>query len=109
MINCVNRKIAMEVLVYDMNKTIAGVVTLGEKQLRADIGLIAVDDLYRGKGIGTSLMLSAESWFASHTNFDLIQVVTQGANIAARSLYERCGYSVEKIEYVYHFWKMNSL
>jgi ribosomal protein S18 acetylase RimI-like enzyme len=104
-INSVNKKIAKEVLVYKLNETIGGLVTLGEKNLRADIGIIAVDVSCRGRGIGASLMRSAESWFAAHSDFEVIQVVTQGANTAACSLYEHCGYKVDRVEYVYHFWR----
>jgi ribosomal protein S18 acetylase RimI-like enzyme len=104
-VNSVNKKIAKEVLVYRINETIAGFVTLGEKHSRAEIGIIAVEAINRGKGIGRSLMRSAESWFAAHSHFDVIQVVTQGANLAACKLYEHCGYRVGRLEYVYHFWK----
>ncbi len=104
MINSVNRKIAKEVFVFTENKNIAGFVTLGEKNNRADIGIIAVDNVFRGKGIGKTLMTSAEKWF-SNSGYKSIQVVTQGDNIPACKLYESCGYNVESIELFYHIWK----
>jgi dTDP-4-amino-4,6-dideoxy-D-galactose acyltransferase len=105
MINSVNKKIANEVLVYLADQTIAGFVTLGQKNGVADIGIIAVDERFRGHGIGKALMFSAECWFANNTNLEQIQVVTQGANMAACRLYEACGYYVGIIEYFYHFWR----
>jgi dTDP-4-amino-4,6-dideoxy-D-galactose acyltransferase len=104
-INSINKKIAKEVLVYKSKETIAGFVTLGEKNAVADIGIIAVDERFRGRGIGKALMQSAESWFANNTNFEQIQVVTQGANVAACRLYEACGYHVGSVEYFYHLWR----
>lgn len=102
--NSVNKKIAKEVLVYLQNE-IAGFVTLGEKNSRADIGIIAVDEHYRGKGIGKGLMLSAEKWFANYSNFTQIQVVTQGDNAPACKLFESCGYKVDKVDFFYHLWR----
>ena len=104
MINSLNRKFAKDVLVFNENNDLAGFVTLGEKNNRADIGIIAVDHIFRGKGIGKKLMTSAEKW--SYDNgYKEIQIVTQGNNIPACKLYESLGYSVEKVEYFYHIWK----
>ena len=103
-INSVNKKIAKNVLVYLDNQQIVGFVTLGEKKLRADIGIIAVDSSVRGRGIGTSLMFSAENWFLKN-DYQLMQVVTQGDNLAASKLYESCGFVIEQAEYFYHMWK----
>ena len=104
MINSINRKIAKEVLVFTEGNDIAGFVTLGEKNNRADIGIIAVDLNFRGKGIGKTLMYSAEKWF-SNLGYQSIQVVTQGDNSPACRLYESCGYKVDTVSYFYHIWK----
>lgn len=102
-IQSVNKTIAEEVLVYHLNDTIAGFVTLGIKNNRADIGIIAVDEGFRGKGIGKALMLQGESYFVDKQ--EMIQVVTQGNNLPACKLYESCGYTIEKTEFFYHLWK----
>ncbi len=104
MINSINHKIAKEVFIITENKEIVGFVTLGEKNKRADIGIIAVDNIFRGKGIGKTLMTSAEKWF-SNSGYSSIQVVTQGDNIPACKLYESCGYKKESVELFYHIWK----
>ena len=108
MINSVNKKIAKEVLVYKTKGIIRGFVTLGEKNLRADIGTIAVEGNSRGKGIGKSLMLSAENWFLNNTAYKEIQVVTQGDNTPACMLYEKCGYTIDNVEYFYHVWNKDN-
>ena len=104
MINSLNKKIAKEVLIYIEENALAGFVTLREKNNRADIGIIAVDNSFRGKGIGKKMMTSAEKWF-SNLGYKTIQVLTQGNNIPACKLYESCGYSIESVEYFYHIWK----
>jgi ribosomal protein S18 acetylase RimI-like enzyme len=101
--NSVTKKIADEVLVYKEEKKINGFVTIGKKNNRADIGIIAVDQSHRGNGIGKALMFSAENYYTCQLKS--IQVVTQGDNLAACKLYESCGYVIEKKEYFYHLWK----
>ena len=101
--NSVSRKIADAVLVARNSNRIVGMVTVGEKNGRADIGLIAVDDSMRGKSLGVSLVRAAQKW-AICKGYSSAQVVTQGENLAACRLYEKCGYFLEKTENVYHFW-----
>ena len=103
--NSINRTIAKEVLVYTIKGNIAGSVSLAEMHQTADIGIIAVDSSFRGKGIGKELMNSAERWFFKKGYKD-IRVVTQGNNEAACKLYESCGYSLEGSELYYHVWKL---
>lgn len=98
-----NREIAEEVLVIKDGEKIVGMVTLGNKNGLGDIGLIAVDSNYRGKKYGEKLVRAAQYWFIEN-KYKFGQVVTQGANIPACNLYKKCGYSIEKIEYFYHFW-----
>lgn len=105
--NSLNRTIAKEVLIYQVEEKIAGVVTLGEKNGRGDIGLLAVDERYRGMGIGTALMAAAEHWSASQ-GYTSMQVVTQGLNRPACALYEKSGCVVENTIYFYHFWPERS-
>ena len=99
---------AKEVFIYQENQIIAGFVTLGEKKSRAEIGIIAVDNNYRGKGIGKSLMFAAENWFAGK-KYNEIRVVTQGDNLPACRLYESCGYKTDNVEYFYHLWKKDKV
>ena len=59
----VSREIAKDVLVYMDGSIIGGMITLGEKNNRGDIGLVAVAESSRGKGIGKKLMIAAEYVF----------------------------------------------
>ena len=106
MINSVNGSIAKKIIVFKEESNILGMVTLTEKGDRADIGIIAVDNDSRGKGIGKALMKAAEKW-AHHNNYSNIQVVTQGFNKPACKFYKKIGFSEEKVEFFYHFWLKN--
>jgi dTDP-4-amino-4,6-dideoxy-D-galactose acyltransferase len=80
-----------------------GMVTVGVKDGRADIGLLAVAPEARGRGVGRALVRAAQAWAAGR-GFAAEQVVTQGANGDARRLYEACGYHVESAVAVRHLW-----
>jgi dTDP-4-amino-4,6-dideoxy-D-galactose acyltransferase len=104
MMRSVRREIAHEVLVAkDIDGILCGVVTLGEVRGKGDVGLLAVSFRARGQGIGRLLMANAERYFLKHGHTKA-QVVTQRKNTKACHLYESCGYKVEKIEKIYHFW-----
>jgi dTDP-4-amino-4,6-dideoxy-D-galactose acyltransferase len=100
------RELANEVLVYKQEEDIAGFISIGEKNGRADLILAAVDSDYRGKGIGRILFQDAEKW-SYDRGYEYIQIVTQGDNIPACKLYESLGYKVEIMEYFYHIWNSN--
>jgi dTDP-4-amino-4,6-dideoxy-D-galactose acyltransferase len=98
------KEIAREVLVVvDKRNDLAGMVTLGEKSGRGDIGLVAVDEGFRGKGYGEILMRAAQCWFLRN-GYEQVQVVTQRNNISACNLYKKCGYSVESVSDFFHLW-----
>ena len=99
----INKEIAKEVLMIRESNKVIGMITLGEKNGRGDIGLLAVDKSYRGKGYGEKLVSAAQSWFIQN-RYTIGQVVTQDKNISACNFYKKYGYSIDKIEYFYHFW-----
>lgn len=102
-VNSVTREIAWDVLVMRNDAGINGLITLGTKNGRGDIGLVAVAEHVRGMGIGRQLVRDAERCFAQR-GINVAQVVTQGCNAGGCRLYESCGFHVEKTEYVFHFW-----
>lgn len=101
--NSTTRKVAETVLVIKRDTKIVAMVTLGEKNSRGDIGLLAVDPNYRGQHLGSTLVKAAQDWFIRR-GYPSSQVVTQQDNVAASALYEKCGYKIEKIENFYHLW-----
>ena len=83
--------------------TVVGMVTAGDKDGRGDIGLLAVADSVRGRSFGVGLVAAAQQW-ALDRGYSTAQVVTQGDNVAACRLYEKCGYHIDRVEHIYHFW-----
>jgi dTDP-4-amino-4,6-dideoxy-D-galactose acyltransferase len=67
------------------------------------IGLIAVDEQARGKGLGRALVESSIAFFRER-GMDRALVVTQGRNIASQRLYQRCGFLTESVHYWFHRW-----
>jgi dTDP-4-amino-4,6-dideoxy-D-galactose acyltransferase len=102
-INSTNKKIADAVFVAREGCKIVGMITVGRKNCRGNIGLISVDENRRGQNMGVSLVSTAHKWFISQ-GCKIAQVVTQTDNIAACRLYNKCGYHIERTEHFYHFW-----
>jgi len=67
------------------------------------IGLVGVGAEARGKGIGKSLLSAALAWFWSEGAHD-VSVVTQGRNVSAQRLYQRCGFVTRDVQLWYHKW-----
>lgn len=102
--NSVSRTIADEVIVYKEAQKISGLITLGVKNERVDIGLLGVDEQARGRGIASSLLTYAEQ-YAADKDFKEIQVVTQNQNEPACRLYQKHGYQVDSLVNIFHIWK----
>lgn len=102
--NSLNHSIADEVFVFENGQKKLGLVTVGKKGTRADIGLLGVDTNARGQGIASALIAKVEE-FALNNKFEELQVVTQGGNKPACMLYEKCGFAVESVINIFHVWK----
>lgn len=80
-----------------------GLLTLGEQNGCADIGLLAIAVEQRGRGIGQLLLATAgqqaRQWGHTH-----IQVVTQAENQPANRFYEQAGFALTHQQDVYHCW-----
>ncbi len=96
----INHELAKAVFVTPKQ---AGFLTVGIKNGRSDIGLLAVDATTRGKGYGEALVRAAQHWSVAH-GLKESQVVTQGNNVAASRLYEKCGYEIESTVALFHVW-----
>ena len=99
----ISGELASAVFVYFVDGVEAGLITIGSKNGIADIGLLAVDKHYRGLGIGSKLILAAESQ-ARSMNLSSIQVVTQLDNEPACNLYKKNGFNISSTENIYHLW-----
>ncbi len=101
--NSINKTIADHSFGYKFNNKLCGLLTLGQKNGRADIGLIAVSENTQGKGIGMSLVTAARIT-ARSSGYEELQVVTQNRNTQAKRFYSHCGFQLASSTYLYHAW-----
>ncbi len=71
------------------------------------IGLVGVSERARGQGIGRQLVLAAQEWARQQT-ITKFTVVTQGRNIAAQRLYQRCNFITQSVQIWYHRWSTDA-
>jgi dTDP-4-amino-4,6-dideoxy-D-galactose acyltransferase len=80
-----------------------GMVTVAGGKSSGRIGLVAVRQDARCRGVGTELISAAKQWMFNRGMTNAV-VVTQRANHPARRLYRRCGFRQRRVERMYHFW-----
>jgi dTDP-4-amino-4,6-dideoxy-D-galactose acyltransferase len=81
-----------------------GLITIGEtKPDTATIGLFAVSENHRGKGIGTQLLRAAD-WKCAELGYKYLTVATQGKNLGAQKVYQRFGFRPLNVTYIYNYW-----
>jgi dTDP-4-amino-4,6-dideoxy-D-galactose acyltransferase len=80
-----------------------GLLTLGDKDGVAGIGLLAVAAEFRGQRAGQRLVAEARRRAAAQ-GYARLQVVTQGANEQACRFYEKCGFELVDEVNIYHLW-----
>jgi dTDP-4-amino-4,6-dideoxy-D-galactose acyltransferase len=97
----VSGEIADVVLVSKMQNEINGFITAQRTGSICRVGLIAVDQMFRGRGIGGELLEAANSW-CTKEGCNEIRVATQIENRGACRLYERNGYNRLSTKYIYH-------
>ena len=96
---------ADQVIVAEIGGKVIGYVTckLFSDSSCGKIDLVGVAKQARGQGIGEALINCALVWFMQQ-KAERVQVVTQGSNIAAQRLYQRCGFSIQSVQLWYHKW-----
>ncbi len=82
-----------------------GFITLQKKDGAVDIGLIAVDENYRGESLGGKLIQAGINWTLNQ-QFNRITVTTQKQNAAAMNFYHKNGFEVIRTQYIYHIWRV---
>ena len=94
------------VLVEEVENKLAGFVSLDFNDSEtATIGLIAVDEEMRGKGVGQKLMAQAENAALKEAKKQ-IRVATQQKNALATVFYKRQGYTLADQIIIYHYWNL---
>jgi ribosomal protein S18 acetylase RimI-like enzyme len=67
------------------------------------IPLVGLAEAWRGQGMGQYLLHHALHWFAQQ-QISRVNVVTDGGNIAAQRLYQKCGFRTQSIQLWFHKW-----
>lgn len=92
------------VVVAEMAGRAAGFVTGHlQKTGEANIGLVGLADSARGMGCARGMLGFAADWLSGR-GIEHLNVVTQGRNIAAQRLYQRCGMRTQSVELWFHKW-----
>lgn len=92
------------VFTVQLGEMVAGYITCHlDSESAGHIGLLAVADIVRGKGVGSALVHAALNWFNDQQR-SLVTVVTQGRSTQAQRLYQRCGFISRSVELWYHYW-----
>lgn len=102
--NSLSGEFADKVFKYDIDSIEAGFVSVAINKSVATIGLIAVDEIFGRRGIGTKLIDSIKR-FAIDNNCNEIRVATQEDNNEACAFYEKNGFLLYSKTYIYHLWQ----
>ncbi|MGH7829503.1 MAG: GNAT family N-acetyltransferase [Candidatus Binatia bacterium] len=70
---------------------------------QGNIGLFAVQEGYKDRGIASGLMSASLAWFKKH-GFERVSVVTQGRNVPAQRFYQKFGFRRISQKLWYHKW-----
>jgi len=95
--------IADNVIVFKEDGNYKGFISVKFREIFSEIGLIAVDEKSRGKGIGKGLLDYVNNLTLDKGLYE-IQVTTQFENTTAMNLYAKAGYNIISKKYMYHLW-----
>jgi dTDP-4-amino-4,6-dideoxy-D-galactose acyltransferase len=90
-------------VIHDDHEAAGALLTLGRSGDRTDIGLLAVKESLRGRGLARRLVRAALAR-SSEAGVLETQVATQSTNAPACGFYESMGYSIDHEVLVFHFW-----
>ena len=99
----VNKAIATNVFCYMADDAPRGLVTLDFHDGQGVIGLVAVDENYQHRGIGKALIKHAIS-YVHELQGERLSVATQMDNEPACRLYSGCGFLLESVTKIWHWW-----
>jgi dTDP-4-amino-4,6-dideoxy-D-galactose acyltransferase len=101
------RGYANAVFTFELAGEPAGYVTCHlDDGVTGRIGLIAVRQDLRGRGVGLRLLRAARGWFAN-AGCRAWMVVTQGSNVPALRLYQNDGFRTTAVQVWLHLWRID--
>ena len=75
----------------------------GQTEREARIGMLAVDEKFRRKGIASALLNACEFWCHS-LDIPTAAIITQSDNVPTIALCEKLGFVQAERDSVYHYW-----
>lgn len=102
--NSLNGTFAKDVFAYEENGKRLGMVSIDIRKGEGWIGIIAVNEVFRGRAIG-KLLMHAAIQFCKENNLSILNVQTQMENTGSCAFYEKIGFHIRSIEDVYHLWR----
>jgi dTDP-4-amino-4,6-dideoxy-D-galactose acyltransferase len=99
----VSREISDYILIYTVDRKICGFLSLKILDDFSKIGLISVDENFRGKGIGKKLIGKAE-YISLSCGREKVFVSTQERNREAVNFYKGLGFEISETEIIVHIW-----
>ena len=104
--NSITKQFADDILFYVDDNKIVGLVTFKKHHNFGQIGLLAVDKNFQGKGIGRKLIYEVER-FLFENNIKKLRIPTQLENKEACFFYEKLGYKIIENTPIKHYWKID--
>lgn len=102
--SCFRNGLAHEVLVAELNESLAGFATIRiNTAIEGEGVLFGVAPSFQGKGIYRSLMIGGMKWCVSE-KLDTIIVSTQIVNTAVQKVWTRLGFEPSHSYYTFHKW-----
>lgn len=103
------KKLAFRTLVALEENKIIGFVTIAKvNDETAEIGLLAVDAVARGRGVGSQLINKATQLILE-LGYSKFLVATQEINLPALQLYKKAGFKQLSLQHIYHIWNDDTL
>jgi dTDP-4-amino-4,6-dideoxy-D-galactose acyltransferase len=92
------------VIVADVGSGVVGYLTCHIRSAsHGQIGLVGLAPAARGRGVGAGLLKRGAKWLAG-TGVREVNVVTQGRNVPAQRLYQKCRFRTKTVEIWFHRW-----
>jgi dTDP-4-amino-4,6-dideoxy-D-galactose acyltransferase len=98
---------AQAVFVAEVDGVASGYCTCHIEVPTGTIGLVSLAPQAQGRSLGLHLIAAAASYFGRQ-GVTQLKVVTQGRNIRAQRLYQKCGFVTDSVMLWYHKWLGNS-
>lgn len=104
--NSITKQFADDILLYFIEDKIVGFVTYKKQSTYCQIGLIAVNPNFQGKGIGRQLINEVENTLYKK-GINTLRIPTQLENKEACFFYKKIGYKIIESTPIKHYWKID--